>query len=286
MPVPAEGEPTMGPRRLIVALVVPALFACGPEHREAPWPTGGGSSTVTLTTDQRRIADQLVNVFEYGDTRARYDAVDDLRDWRGYTCGRAGFTTSSGEVRDLVAAYLDEVPDSPVGRHLPRLRELAADGSGEVTGLDGFRDDWARAAADPRFRALQDAAVDRVTFQPALASARRIGIRTALGVAVLFDTAVQHGTGDDPDGLPALLSRASAAAKGEPAGGVPEKAWLLAFLSVRAADLRDPHDADTRAVWAESVDRVDALRRLVDADQHRLDPPLTVSVFGDRYELR
>jgi chitosanase len=166
------------------------------------------------------------------------------------------------------------------------LRELAATGSGDTSGLAGFPADWAQAASDQAFQAIQDEIANRLTFEPALAEARRLGVRTALGVAILFDTAVQHGVGDDPDSLSALVRRATQTARGEPASGVPEKAWLMAFLDARADDLRHPHDTDSQRVWAESVDRVAALRRLVTADRHRLEPPVTVTVFGDRYVLR
>jgi hypothetical protein len=67
---------------------------------------------------------------------------------------------------------------------------------------------------------------------------------------------------------------------------VPERRWLLGFLDVRADDLRDPHNAASRDVWAQSVDRAEALRRLVEADRHGLDPPVEVAVFGARYVLR
>ena len=163
--------------------------------------------------------------------------------------------------------------------------KLAAAGHGDTSGLTGFPEDWSHAAADPLFRTAQDTAADRLTFTPALAAAHRVGLRTALGVAILFDTAVQHGTADDPDGLPALLRRATEAADGDPATGIREKAWLLAFLDVRADDLRDPHNADSQQVWAESVDRVDALRQLVTTDQHRLTPPVTLNVSGGEYVL-
>lgn len=65
-----------------------------------------------------------------------------------------------------------------------------------------------------------------------------------------------------------------------------EKTRLLAFLDVRADDLRDPHDGDTREVWRASVYRVDALRDLVHDGQHRLEPPIDVSVSCDDYTLR
>lgn len=235
-----------------------------------------------LPADRRRVAHEMVNVFEYGGTGARYDRCEDLGDGRGLTCGTIGFTTSSTEVRDVVSAY----GRGPLASYLARLRVLADGGSASTSGLEGFAADWAHAAEDPRFRAVQDAAADRLTYDPALASARRLGIRTPLGAAILFDSAVQHGTSDDPDGLPALISRAGTRAHGTPAGGVDEETWLRAFLDVRRADLSNPHDRSSRTVWAESVDRVDALRALLDAGDTGLDPPVTLRVDGENYTLR
>ena len=232
------------------------------------------------------MAAQLVNVFEYSRPDARYDACADLHDGRGLTCGTVGFTTSSTEVRDVVTTYVQEAPDSPLAKYLPRLRELADRGSDSTDGLSGFTGDWAQAADDPAFRAAQDGLTDRLTYEPAVATARTLGLRTPLGVAILFDTAVQHGTSDDPDGLPALVARTDDNMDGRPADGVAEKAWLLEFLDVRADDLRHPHDPGTRDVWAASVDRVDALRDLVHDGQHQLSPPIDVTVDGDDYTLR
>jgi chitosanase len=276
----------MGARVAFVVLLAILISTCSLLRADttASWPAD--PDTVTLSADQRRIADELVNVFEYSSTSARYDMVDDLGDGRGYTCGKIGFTSSSTEVRDIVAAYVTGVPDSPLARYLPRLRELAADESGDTSGLPGFPGVWARAAADPRFRATQDAVADRLAFDPALAAARRLGIRTPLGVAILFDTAVQHGTAGDPDGMPALITRTREKAGGDPAGSAAQKTWLLAFLEIRAEDLRNPDDRASRTVWADSVDRVDALRRLVDEDRYALSPPLKINVSGDTYELR
>jgi chitosanase len=286
--------PTRRGRTGVVVVCVAALLAgCGGgdgRDRAAPdepWPAAAtGPSDVALTPAQRRVADQILSVFEYATTEPRYDAVEDLGDGRGFTCGTIGFTTSGTEVRDVVAAYASRRPDSPLARHLPRLRELAATGSGDVAGLAGFPQDWARAAADPDFRAAQDALANRIAFDPALAAARRLGIRTPLGVAILYDTAVQHGMGPDPDGLPALVTRATEAARGAPADGVEERRWLSAFLDVRGDTLRRATDPDTRKVWAASVDRVEALRRLVAGNRHQLTPPLEITVFGDRYVVR
>jgi chitosanase len=275
----------------VVSVLLVGLVGCADGGRAdraaAPSPfLSIGPSSVMLDPTQRRVADELVSVFENGTTQPRYDYVEDLRDGRGYTCGKIGFTTSSTEVRDVVEAYVAQQPGSVLARHVPQLRLLAAKGRGDTAGLAGFPQDWAAAAGDPTFRAIQDSVADRLTFMPAVAAARGLGIRTALGVGILFDTAVQHGTGDDPDGMAALIGRATTVAGGRPADGIAELHWLMAFLDVRADDLRNPHNAATQRVWAESVDRVQALRRLVVEGHHDLVPPLTVTVFGGQYELR
>jgi chitosanase len=262
------------------------ISGCSADHGQ-PWPDPTtGPSEVELSPDRSRVAHEMVNVFEYSSPSAHYDRCSDLGDGRGLTCGKIGFTTSSTEVRDVVAAYTGRATGSPLVRHLARLRELADRGSAGTSGLEGFAEDWAHAAADPRFRAVQDAVADRLTYDPARATARRLGIRTPLGVAILFDSAVQHGTSDDPDGLPALVSATSARAHGAPAVGVAEKTWLLTFLEVRRADLRNPHDENSQEVWAESVDRVDALHGLVVGGEARLDAPVTLQVDGEDYTLR
>jgi chitosanase len=73
---------------------------------------------------------------------------------------------------------------------------------------------------------------------------------------VLYDSIIQHGDGDDPDGLPALLKRTEKAVGGTPKRGIDEKKWLESFLKIRRQDLENPHAKDTQKVWRESVDRV------------------------------
>ncbi|GGM46698.1 hypothetical protein GCM10007977_055490 [Dactylosporangium sucinum] len=67
---------------------------------------------------------------------------------------------------------------------------------------------------------------------------------------------------------------------------MPEQAWLETFLDARSDTLRHPHDAATHTVWADSAGRAAALRDLMEADEHQLDPPLHVDVSGDEHELR
>jgi chitosanase len=234
---------------------------------------------------QRRVADQIVSVFENNDPTIRYEYVQDLGDGRGYTAGRAGFCTGCGDLNALVARYTEQVPDNPLERFRPELARLAQQHSSDTSGLPGFEEAWRQAASDSRFRDLQDGLVDELYYGPAEALAQRTGVQTPLGIAIAYDTAVQHGMGTDPDGLPAIVERANTLAGGTPATGVPETEWLQSFLTVREEVLEDPANANTARVWRASVGRVHALQELLDEGNLDLEPPITINPFGTAHTL-
>jgi chitosanase len=109
------------------------------------------------------------------------------------------------------------------------------------------------------------------------------GLRTPLARAEVYDAIVQHGDGDDPDGLPSLLRRAASKAGGTPGDGVDERRWLSAFFEVRLDDLRHPADDARRRSWSASVDRVRCMERFADAGDFDLSGSLRFSVYGDDF---
>ncbi|MFD0413788.1 chitosanase [Streptomyces sp. NPDC127108] len=290
----------------VAAVVLGVTLTSGDDSdsggRDGARATGDGG----LTAEQRRRADQLVSVFENGTTKIQYAYAENLDDGRGVTAGRAGFTTNDGDALQVVRAYTAKVPDNPLARFIPALQRLSdgegadgadgsdADGPDGADGSDGSRTRalpdadyiaaWKRAAADPVFRAVQDAQVDERYFTPAARAADKAGLRSPLAVAELYDASIQHGNGSDGDGLPALIRRTTAKV-GTPAEA-GEKAWLDAFFDVRVHDLTHPVNTDTADEWRTSVDRVEALRRLARSGHRSLDGPFTVTAFGSRYTVR
>ncbi|MEK6443168.1 chitosanase [Pseudonocardia sp. T1-2H] len=230
-----------------------------------------------LGPDQRRIADQLVSVFENDTPVIQYDYVEDLGDGRGITAGRAGFCSGCGDMLEVVRRYAEVAPDSDLAGYLSELKAAADGDDADLGGLDAA---WRRAAADARFRAIQDAVVEQFYFGPAAALAAGNGLRTALGVAVLYDTAVQHGTGSDHDSVRGIVDRTNEAMNGSPADGVDEVAWLGTFLGQRRAVLENPSSAATAKAWGESTGRVDALGELLRQGELALVAPLVVSPWG------
>lgn len=241
----------------------------------------GTDNIAGVTADQKRRAEQLTSIFENDTIVVQYGYVEALGDGRGYTAGRAGFTTGTGDLLDVVQRYTDAIPGNVLARYLPRLRKLAQTESGSISGLGGFVAAWQKAALDPVFRDVQDRVVDDTYYQPAVAHWHALGLQTALSFAVLYDSIIQHGDGDDPDGLPALIQRTNTQLGGNPSTGVDEHLWLTTFLQVRRDDLANAFDPDTRVEWAGSVARCDVLHDIADAGNYNLDGP--ISVVSDVY---
>jgi chitosanase len=236
---------------------------------------------LSLTADaaRKRIAAQITSTFENATVAIQYDYVENIGDGRGITAGRAGFTSGTGDLLLLVRRYTEAEPGNVLAKYIPALE--AVDGTDSEDGLDGFAEDWAAAARDPEQRALQDALVDELYFQPAMAMAADIGVRTPLGQAILWDTMIQHGAGGE-NGTQAIIAETRA---GYGEVGEDEAAWLDAFLDVRLRHMLDLYADLTEDAEQSSRSRIDALRSLVDDGELALQLPLRWEVYGDEFSL-
>ena len=233
-----------------------------------------------LTTDQRRRAEQLTSLFENDSLDLRYEYIEDIGDGRGFTAGRAGFTTATGDLVEVVERYRNLRQVNVLVTFIPELKRVAAAQSRDTSGLAGLPTAWTEAANDPLFRRAQDQEVETVYFQPAMAAADALGLRTALGRAVLYDTIIQHGNGGDPDGLSQLVLEAKASSGDPGRGDAEERAWVKVFVGIRRAHLAHAADPATRAVWALSVTRCDVFLQLIDEMNFALDGPIRVHSGG------
>jgi chitosanase len=238
-----------------------------------------------LDADQRRRADQLISTFENSTTEIRYDYAENLGDGRGVTAGRSGFTTGTCDALEVIEAYTDEVGDNVLSPFTPELERLCDEESDDTSGLPeaAYIAAWHEAASDSEFRAAQDAVLDREYYIPAMEAADDLGLETALARAELYDAAVQHGAGDDLNGLDALIERATTSA-GRP-GEIGERDWLEAFFDVRIDDLLHPANQETAGEWSESIDRVECMRRIAATGNVDLAGPITFDVYGDEFTI-
>jgi chitosanase len=286
MPQPAAA------RRGIVVVALAAAVAltsgCGSAMTPAPASsrpaaasTPSASSPAGLDDPAKKtIAMELVSSAENSslDWEAQYGYIEDIGDGRGYTGGIIGFTSGTGDMREVVQAFTDAHPGNPLAPFLPALERV--DGTASHEGLgDAFVAAWEGLGDDAGFRAAQDEERDRVYFDPAVALAKEDGLR-ALGQFAYYDAIVVHGPGDPGDwpNLQSIRARAMDRAK-TPAKGGDETAYLRAFLDVRV-------DAMHEEAAHDDTSRVDtAQRRFLDEGNLDLDPPLRWHVYGDPYEI-
>ncbi|GJF27501.1 chitosanase [Kitasatospora sp. NE20-6] len=227
---------------------------------------------------KKDIAMQLVSSAENSslDWKAQYPYIEDIGDGRGYTAGIIGFCSGTGDMLDLVEHYTDLRPGNVLAKYLPALRKV--DGTDSHSGLgSAFTRDWATAAKDGTFRQAQDDERDRVYFGPAVAQAKKDGLR-ALGQFVYYDAIVMHGPGSSSDSFGGIRAAAMKKAR-TPAQGGDETAYLNAFLDARKVVMKQEEaHADTS--------RVDTAQRVfLNARNFDLNPPLKWKVYGDPYQI-
>jgi len=272
----------------ILVILFACLIGCGAAQQPAEPQINSAATTPAspnsaadgwMTPQQKLRAEQITSLFENDTIELQYGYAENINDGRGITSGRAGFTTATGDAYAVVQLYTDKSPDNALAKYLPRLKELAESGSDSTSGLnDGYSSTWANEAKNPAFRAAQDEIVDREYYRPAMQTGDQIGLKTALARACLYDTIIQHGGGEDHDGLPALIQRTHQAAGGSPSDGIDEAPWLKAFLKTRRATLENATDPATRQAWAESTYRVDVLESILAQGNFDLHGPIPIKV--------
>lgn len=240
----------------------------------------------TITDEQKALFYQVVSVFENNTPEIQYDYVAALGDGRGYTAGKAGFTSATGDMLLVVQRYTEAKPDNPLARFRPQLAALLEQHSGAIVNLELLPAAWKLASEDPLFRQIQNEVCDELYLSAAIEKASELGLQYPLGVLILYDTAIQHGNGTDPDSLSALVQATTDLIGGIPMQGYNEHDWLHTFVEIREQHLLEAADPATREVWAASVGRVRTLHELVDIGEYQLELPLVINPWGTAFELR
>lgn len=146
-----------------------------------------------LTPTQKQTAQAMVNLFETGAILGDYGSVTVIAGDTGHlTFGRSQTTLASGNLLDLLQRYCSNDGARFGSRLVPWLPRFAA---GDFT-LDGelrLHNLLRATADDPVMRETQDIFFDEVYWQTAARIAANLGINSALGVAVVYDSTV-HGS--------------------------------------------------------------------------------------------
>ena len=227
-----------------------------------------------LTKEQKTRAEQFTSIFENDTIELQYAYCEDIHDGRGFTSGRAGFCTGTGDAYEVVKKYTEKKKDNPLAKYLPELKILAQKGSPETKNLPNYCKAWKEAAKDKLFRDVQDEVVTEMYYNPAMKLADEVGLKTALSRCAFYDTIIQHGNGNSKHSIGSLIKRAKDKVGGTVKSGIDEKKWLHAFLNVRYEDLKTTTHGSID--WHGLVERVEALIKLLDDNNMDLHGPIHV----------
>jgi chitosanase len=246
--------------------------------------TGGDTTSVDLTDAKKKdIAMQLVSSSENSslDWKAQYAYIEynvegNEAENRGYTGGIIGFCSRCSDMQALVNYYNQIKPNNALTSFIPALQKVNGTSSSAGLGTP-FVTAWKTAGKDTAFQEAQDHERDRVYFNPAVTQAKTDGLK-ALGQFIYYDALVMHGPGTDSLSFGGIRAAALKKAK-TPAQGGNETTYLNAFLDARKdAMLAEEGHSDTT--------RVDTMQRtFLQAANLNLDPPLSWSVYGDKYTI-
>jgi chitosanase len=215
-----------------------------------------------ITEIQKKTAQAIVNVFETSHVLGDYGMVTLLAGDSGHlTYGRSQTTLTSGNLFLLVQAYCEAAGANFADALQPYLARLS---NRDLT-LDNdltFRRILKEAGADPVMHETQDGFFDRVYWNPAKDSARKTGVFTGLGTAVVYDSQV-HGSW--------TRIREKTNATGT-AAQIGEKKWINNYIEVR----RNWFATHSNPLLRRCVYRMDAFEHLIQEQKWQMDLPLTV----------
>jgi chitosanase len=227
-----------------------------------------------LNQEQKQVSESLSNVWLHDTQESVYHLCENLEDGQGLTCGRANFTTSRGDILQLVESWTRFKPKNPLARFLPELRRLVVDetNSSDVSNLRGFESGWEKAMSDMSFLVYQDETLDTFYYEPAMSLAKLIGVQFPLSKAVLYDTMIQHGANNGTDSIQAIVLGSGSL----PDSPAQEKAWLSRFLTERRSVLTEPSTEGLRKTWPQTVDRIEGYIQIMKDENWDFNPPIYV----------
>ena len=231
------------------------------------------------------VVQKLNSLFENDSVNPNYDYIEYLGDGRGFTFGKVGFTTATGDGFDIIRAYTDSVKDSKLVYYVDILKKLAKKGSDDTTDLVGFADAWRNEAKKTKY--FQDKIAFELYGKPAINYCELLGLKSTLALAIVYDAIVQHGDGKDKDGIRKLFKHTIKNIGGTPSGRshkdkrcdeMPDSEilFLETFLAERKEILEDAHNDESREEWQKSVGRVAVFKGLLDEKNLDLKMPLKI----------
>lgn len=228
------------------------------------------------------VQDCLVSIFENSSLTIQYGFINDIKDGNGFTAGRAGFTSKTGDMLEVLIEYERLAPNNPLKRYIEPLRRVY--GTSDTASISALKQAWPLAAkSDPLFNRAQDRVNDRFYRKPALQVGQELGLQLPISYAAIYEVGIQHGYGDNHDSITKIIERATQKLGATPKSGIAELTWLHAFLTEREENLRNPENKEYAPIFLHAVDRVRAIQTILSDRNYDLVKPITVTVYGDTF---
>jgi chitosanase len=214
------------------------------------------------------------------DYSSQYEYCQNIKDGRGYTIGTVGFCTGTGDFIIVARCLNDLEPNNVLAKYWPGLQAIDNQflssnmNIGDTSAVDklgmfcdpsgGTNGDVNRAGAnDMVYRKCQDTIGDTEYMDTALKHANDLGLQGAITIGFLYDTELNFGDDDDPNGVAGAKTVIARATKDYGAGmptdftGKPweESRWLGFLIKERTWVMAtDPsgtweQDMDQNATW-------------------------------------
>lgn len=124
-----------------------------------------GLFVTSMSPAEKHRCEQYTSIFENDSTDLKYEYCENIHDGRGFTSGRAGFCTGTGDAVVVVRKYTHKKANNPLAHFLPELEKLAKSGSASTHNLNGYCSAWHQAAQDGEFRKTQDEVSDEMYYK-------------------------------------------------------------------------------------------------------------------------
>lgn len=267
----------------IIVISIMSILGCKKEDTTFPSEDG----LIPFTAAQKNLADKVISCFENNTPTIQYAYIENLNDGRGYTAGKAGFTTANGDLLEVVKKYSILNPQNSLYKFIPILETLADNEDSNVAELTNLPTEWLTNSNNPKFIEAQNYVADFIYYEPAVEACKDNGLKMPISLLCLYDCCIQHGDGDDPDGLYAIIDRTTQAMGGSPNDGKNELDWIIKFNTIRKSVLLNPNNTDTQQEWSESIGRVDVLLKLIQVDKNYgfNQPTFQINPFGTNHTL-
>ena len=157
---------------------------------------GDGGGGGALNAAQKAMAEAMTSIWENDTPILDYAYSENINDGRGYTSGRAGFCTGTGDAIQVIDCY-DKLRTAANGnlmaKYMPALTTIndkynsTGQDQGDTSLLDAvgnWVNDWGasynNATTRADFKKCQDQVSDLLYYTPAMQAATQVGLATAL----------------------------------------------------------------------------------------------------------